>query len=87
MNCFPVYRSKAVADGAVAYYHDHNVSVRVARTTFGTECSVAFDRTNPAHLRRAHSVIHLPSGQRLPEAFDVILKKVSPSLSLFGNCW
>jgi hypothetical protein len=51
----------------------------VAKTTFGTECSVAFDRLNPAHLRRSHTVIHLPSGQRLPESFDVILKRVSSS--------
>jgi hypothetical protein len=71
------HRGKAVADGAVSYQLDHFVSVRVARTTFGTECTVAFDKNNPEHSRRSHTIMTFPSGRhRIPEAFDVILAKV-----------
>jgi len=39
-------RNKAVADGAVSFYLDRRVSVRVAKTTYGVECVTLFEPDN-----------------------------------------
>ncbi|KAF8629982.1 hypothetical protein AX15_003171 [Amanita polypyramis BW_CC] len=68
--------NKAVADGAVSFYLDHFVSVRVASFTYGIECLTAFDQSDPDHLSRSNKAIFRPSGRIvLPDYFDVILKK------------
>jgi hypothetical protein len=72
-----ICRSKAVADGAVSFRLEHFVSMRVARTTLGTDCGLPFDSTNPQHLRRIRNLRVFPSGNKyVPDAFDVILAKV-----------
>jgi len=68
--------NKAVADGAVSYYIDHLVSSRVARYTYGTECGVAFDPTDPEHQARRQTVAVGPSGMLyVPDAFVSIITK------------
>jgi hypothetical protein len=70
-------RNKAVADGAVAFYLDHVVSVRVARFTYGTKCSVLYNPLDPQHVARSATMYTHPSGlQYVPKAFDGILVKV-----------
>jgi hypothetical protein len=66
-----------VADGAISYYIDHYVSVRVARFSYGMNCSLAYDNTNPEHLHRADAVFIALSGEmRILGWFDEILSKV-----------
>jgi hypothetical protein len=68
---------KAVADGAISFFLDHLVSVRVARTTFGTEIRRFFDSNDPEHQRRLAKVITDVAGDcTLSKAYDVILAKV-----------
>jgi hypothetical protein len=74
------FRGKAVAEGAVSFQLDHFVSVRVARTTYGTDCTVQLDMTNLQHIRRSHTILTYPSGNKVvPDAYDVILAKVCQS--------
>lgn len=66
--------NKAVADGAVSYHIDHLVSSRVAKFTYGTECSVPYDSSNPDHRFRQRKVYRGPSGLlAVPNAFGSIL--------------
>jgi hypothetical protein len=68
---------KAVADGAISFFLDHLVSVRVARTTFGSEIRRFFDSSDPEHQRRLGKVITDVAGDcTLAKAYDVILAKV-----------
>lgn len=72
-----IYRAKAVADGAVAFFLDHRVSARVAKFTYGTRCATQFDRNDPQHKLRASMAVPRPSGRTvLPNAFSAILTKV-----------
>ncbi|KAF9231965.1 hypothetical protein BU15DRAFT_55561 [Melanogaster broomeanus] len=68
--------NKAVADGAVSYHIDHLVSSRVAKFTYGTECSVPYNAFDTEHRARQKSIYRGPSGQlALPNAFGSILTK------------
>ncbi|KAI0918923.1 hypothetical protein AcV5_001979, partial [Taiwanofungus camphoratus] len=70
------HTNKAVAEGAISFYLDSFVSVRVARITYGCECMVLYGGTNPEHFVRRESIVTQPSGRRvLPDAFTVILPK------------
>ena len=70
-------RNKAVADGAVSFYIDHCVGVRIATSTYGIECLTSFDEDDLEHIARSNKAIFRPSGRIvLPDYFDVILKKV-----------
>ena len=72
------FRNKAVADGAVSFYLDRCVAVRIATSTFGIECLTSFNEEDPEHIARSDKAIIRPSGRVvLPDYFDVILKKVS----------
>jgi len=67
---------KAVADGAVSYYLDRLVSVRVARTTFGSKVHVQYTPSDPEHRRRFSTVFTDLDGQeRVPRGFSAILEK------------
>lgn len=71
-------RNKAVADGAISYHIDHLVSSRVAKLTYGTECSVPFNPSDSEHRARQKSIYRGPSGQlALPNAFASILTRVN----------
>ncbi|KAG5718638.1 hypothetical protein E4T56_gene16515 [Termitomyces sp. T112] len=69
--------NKAVADGAVSFYLDHSVSVRVSRYIYGTKCCIRYDVNDLEHLARSSSAfLDATEGQLyLPNAFDVILDK------------
>jgi len=69
--------NKAVADGAIAFYLDHIVSVRVARWTYGTEYHICYNPSNPQHAARSETIFTFPSGTRyVPKAFRAMLEKV-----------
>ncbi|KAF9262570.1 hypothetical protein L218DRAFT_391751 [Marasmius fiardii PR-910] len=72
----PTNLNKATADGAVSFYLDRFVSGRIARWSYGIECSMPFDGGDFEHLSRKHQVITDLSGTRLvPHAFSCILPK------------
>jgi hypothetical protein len=68
--------NKAVADGAISFYLDHRVSVRVAKKTYGVACNTVFDPTDPEHIARSHTLYIGPSGhQYIRHKFTNILSK------------
>ncbi|KAJ3918140.1 hypothetical protein F5877DRAFT_90847 [Lentinula edodes] len=70
------FLNKAVADGALSYYLDHFVSVRVARFTYGTDCVRAYDPYDLEHMRRRATMITAPSGRKvIPNVFSAIVTK------------
>ena len=70
-------RNKAVADGAVSFYLDRRVSVRVAKNTYGVECVTSFDPANIEHLVRSNTKFTGLSGQQyIRNKFTAILAKV-----------
>ena len=76
-----MFRSKAVADGAIGFYCDHHVSARVSKFMYGVEYLRTFDPNDEYHVARKHRLFELPSGPRLlPDAFDCILARVSTLL-------
>ena len=70
--------NKAVAEGAVSFYLQHFVTVRVVRWTYGTRGTKPYDPTISEYLQRRASIQEDPSGQlRLPYGFFEMLCKVS----------
>ncbi|KAH9946441.1 hypothetical protein B0H21DRAFT_693711 [Amylocystis lapponica] len=70
------HTSKAVAEGAVSYYLDHFVSVRMSRVAYGVRCLTPYDLNDPEHYKRRGGVCTQASGRRyLPDAYSVILPK------------
>ncbi|KAJ7628222.1 hypothetical protein DFH06DRAFT_1480624 [Mycena polygramma] len=68
--------NKAVADGAVSFYIDHHVSVRVARFTYGLQVIQVYDQGNSEHTARFEKVFKCATGQVIvPGTFNPILKK------------
>jgi len=66
-----------VSDGALSYYHDHFVSTRVSKFTYGHFCEGLFDPAAPDHEQRRHNLFLSASGHwRIHDFFDVILLKV-----------
>ena len=73
-----LYRSKAVADGAIGFYCDHHVSSRMSKFMYGVEYLRQLDPADPDHIARREKLCELPSGPKLlPDAFDCILARVS----------
>jgi len=69
--------SKAVADGAFAFYGDHHVSARMSKFMYGVEYLREYDPNDPGHLAQRDRLCELPSGPwLLPDAFDCILARV-----------
>ncbi|KAJ6458045.1 hypothetical protein C8R47DRAFT_1188838 [Mycena vitilis] len=68
--------NKAVADGAVSFYIDHHVSVRVARFTYGLQVIQVYDPENSEHTARSKQAFKCATGQVIvPGTFNPILKK------------
>ncbi|KAF5374607.1 hypothetical protein D9615_008998 [Tricholomella constricta] len=68
--------NKAVADGAVSFYLDHVVAMRVSRFLYGTKCKVNYDRKRADHVLRFAGVFNDVDGiPCLAGSFDVILPK------------
>jgi len=73
-------RNKAVADGAISFYLDHFVSVRVSRFAYGIKCSTTYHSEDPEHRSRSKRIVYgLDGVQRLPGSFSIILPKVCVS--------
>jgi hypothetical protein len=65
---------------------DHSVSSRVARYTYGTDCSVLFDPSLADHLARENTCSQDSSGvMKVPNYFSSILEKVTFAL-LYAIC-
>lgn len=58
------HTSKAVSEGAVAFYLGRWVSARKARVTYGVKCSHYLNSSNTEHIKRYAKVYTLPSGLR-----------------------
>ncbi|KAG1799634.1 hypothetical protein EV424DRAFT_1332401 [Suillus variegatus] len=68
--------NQIVANGAVSYFIDHLVSIRVARFTYGTESIALFNPSDMEHRARQKGVFRSVSGfLALPRAFVSILTK------------
>jgi hypothetical protein len=74
---FPAVRNKAVADGAVSFYLDHFVGVRVSKHPYGIETNIRYVPSNIEHVRRmAQSYMSVSGEKRLDGRFSTILAKV-----------
>ncbi|KAH9933533.1 hypothetical protein B0H21DRAFT_699461 [Amylocystis lapponica] len=78
----PDHTNKAVADGALSFYLDHFVSLRVARFTYGVQCFVRFDNANPDHLRRAHQGTRVSEETLFTRAFNMESKGLVSSRTI-----
>ncbi|KAG5718636.1 Heat shock 70 kDa protein 12B [Termitomyces sp. T112] len=68
--------NKAVAEGAISFYLDHSVAVRIAKYSYGVECTVLYEEHNREHRARSSRLYTSLTGlQRLPGYFDAILRK------------
>ncbi|KAF7362769.1 hypothetical protein MVEN_00626600 [Mycena venus] len=68
--------NKAVADGAVSFYLDHFVSVRVSKHTSGIEIITPYISTDTEHCARVKSALRDAAGElMLPKMFSAILHK------------
>lgn len=68
--------NKAVADGAVSFFLDHFVGVRVSKHDYGIGIGIPFEPNNDEHRRReSQSFISLSGEKRLNGYFDIILAK------------
>ncbi|KAJ6592474.1 hypothetical protein B0H19DRAFT_1245347 [Mycena capillaripes] len=68
--------NKAVADGAVSFYIDHHVSVRVARFTYGMGVSETYNPQNREHAARFEKRYQGAAGDWLVHgAFSAVLKQ------------
>jgi hypothetical protein len=73
----PSCRNKAVVDGAVSFYLDHFVQMRVSRMVYGLETRRRNTDTDPECLVRAHTAYYFDDGELcIPKAFQPILLKV-----------
>ncbi|KAF7296192.1 MYND-type domain-containing protein [Mycena chlorophos] len=68
--------NKAVSDGAVSFYLDHFVTARVAKDTYGTDCTVSYDATDREHRARTKlTQVNLAGERCLPVGFSAILRR------------
>ncbi len=74
---FDFHSNKAVAEGAVSYYLQRFVSVRMARLTYGSSCCIDFDEADAEHHIRRGNIYYRASGEAvLPDAYTVMITKV-----------
>lgn len=72
-----IFRAKAVANGALAFYLNNNVLSRIAKMSVGTLIHWSFDQRDPEHLRRLDNKIITPSGHVVIKGgFRTVLKRV-----------
>lgn len=81
--CHPVVskfsqRNKAVAEGAISFYIEHYVSVRVARFTYGTKYFKVFNYMDPEDVKQRSKGHKDDVGDWvIPGRFAVLLAKAS----------
>ncbi len=69
--------AKAVADGALSFYLDQYVALRIAKISYGTKYHWKYEPNNSEHKKRLKSVWTRPSGEKLVKGgFRTVLKKV-----------
>ncbi|KAF8885945.1 hypothetical protein BD779DRAFT_1611821 [Infundibulicybe gibba] len=75
--CRPdTYLNKAVADGAISFYIDHFVSVRVSRRIYGCFCNIQYNPDDAEHVRRASKkFVNLASGHTLLPGNEQVSEK------------
>lgn len=85
-------RNKAVADGAISFFLDHFVGVRVSKHAYGIEVNIPFDPFDAEHVRRvSQSYVSMAGDRRLTGHFNTILAKVITAVehvqcyNLFGT--
>ncbi|CAA7263110.1 unnamed protein product [Cyclocybe aegerita] len=70
------YVNKAVSDGAVSFYIDHFVRVRVSKVTFGSLATINYNPNDADHVRRSKKVLTDVDGRKLvPNHFYIMLPK------------
>ncbi|KIY44179.1 hypothetical protein FISHEDRAFT_52475, partial [Fistulina hepatica ATCC 64428] len=68
--------NKAVADSAVSFFLDRLVASRTAKHTYGIECIIHYDSSDPEHLMRKATLLETAEGEQvIPKSFSVILLK------------
>jgi hypothetical protein len=66
-----------VADGAVSFFLDHFVAVRVSRLVYGIPSSTLYNPKDVEHVRRAsQTYLSLSGDVRMRGHFSIILDKV-----------
>ena len=79
-------RNKSVSDGAISFYVDHFVRMRVSKITYGIFCHIPYNPGDPDHRSRSHNVYTDSSGEeRVRDFFDIILPKVSCLISFLKS--
>ncbi|KAJ2928087.1 hypothetical protein H1R20_g9022, partial [Candolleomyces eurysporus] len=73
--------NKAVSDGAVSFYLNRFVRVRVAKMAYGTKCIWHYDPNDEEHQSRKSTMIVNAAGDKMiPGRFDTIISKVAELL-------
>lgn len=76
-----------MADGAVSFYLDHFVAVRVAKFSYGARCFRIYNAKDQEHAKRSSSAyVGIDGEKHIPNGFEVVLHKVysiSPFYSPF----
>jgi len=82
-----LFRNKAVSDGALSFYHDRFVRIRVSKFTYGSFCEIDFNPADPDHQRRIHNTRTDVAGDEcISDFFDVILPKVCLFSFVLARC-
>jgi hypothetical protein len=73
-----ICRNKAVSDGAVSFYLNRCVRVRVAKMPYGIMCNQYYRPEDHEHQARKSQLIKDATGELvLPHCFQVIIPKVT----------
>jgi hypothetical protein len=70
-------RNKAVANGTMSFYIDHQVIAHVLSFDYDADCDVLFEANNPEHVDRTRPGLSAP--EYLGRYFDIILPKINPT--------
>jgi len=77
----PFRSNKAVAHGAVFFFINHYVHMRVSRATYGIKCNIDFNKREPEHVKRSRGIYLDVDGKwTIPGSFCTVLEKVNPNL-------
>jgi hypothetical protein len=80
MYSYPIYRSKAVANGALAWFLDNSVTTRVNKYHYGVSIGIPYVAHDPEMEARPRYMS--PSGEwRVNGAWSSVVKKVGSVLS------
>lgn len=70
-----------MSDGAVSFYLNRFVRVRVAKMAYGTKSTAIYQPDNEEHQRRKSKMrVDIAGDKLIPDYFAVIVPKVAKSL-------